>query len=165
MRNRRTLEELARLERSATDPVAIGRMVAVIENELGHSLYETVGQLKRALSTETRAEFRFEGPGLTIAAEVRRDEFESWIAPDLARIADTVDAALASAGLAPDGIDHVFLTGGSSLIPAVRQLFERRFGESRIVQGDELTSIAHGLALMAQDPDLPDWVAAEEDRA
>ncbi len=162
MRNRRTLDELARLERGATSPAAIKRMIAVIENELGHSLYETVGQLKRTLSTQTRAEFRFQGPGIAIEAEVSRDDFERWIEPDLRRIAVTVDSALAKAGLLAHQIDHVFLTGGSSLIPAVRQLFEQRFGAGRIAQGNELTSIAHGLALLAVDPDLPNWTVAEE---
>ena len=164
MRNRRTLDELARLERSATDPALIHRMIAVIENELGHSLYETVGQLKRSLSTQTHAEFAFEGPGLSIAADVSRSEFEQWIAPDLQRIAETVDDALAKACMAPEQIDHVFLTGGSSLIPAVRRLFEQRFGDDKIAQGNELTSIAHGLALMAGDPDLQDWIVPEEDQ-
>lgn len=164
MRNRRTLDELARLERSATDPALIRRMIAVIENELGHSLYETVGQLKRRLSTEPRAELAFEGSGLSITAEVRRSDFEQWIAPDLARIAETVDTALAKADTAPEQIDHVFLTGGTSLIPAVRKLFEQRFGESRIAQDDELTSIAHGLALLAGDPDLQDWVVPLEEQ-
>lgn len=159
MRNRRTLEGLAKLKRAATDPAAIGRMIAVIEHELGHGLYEAVGQLKRALSTQPHAEFRFESDDLTIAADVTRAQFESWIAPDLARIAETVDGALTSAGLAPDQIDHVFLTGGSSLIPAVRDLFEQRFGTGRIACGDELTSIAHGLALIGQTPDLTDWLA------
>ena len=161
MRNRRTMEELARLKRAATDPAAIGRMIAVIEHELGHGLYEAVGQLKRALSTQDHAEFRFASDDLTIAADVSRAQFESWIAPDLARIAETVDGALATAGLGPDQIDHVFLTGGSSLIPAVRALFEQRFGQDRIACGDELTSIAHGLALIGQTPDLTDWLAPE----
>ena len=165
MRNRRTLAELSRLESRATHPAMIQRMIAVIENELGHSLYETVGQLKRTLSTQTHAQFRFAGPGISIEADVSRDDFERWIEPDLAGIAETVDAALAAANIAPDQIDHVFLTGGSSLIPAVRKLFEQRFGESRIAQGDELTSIAHGLALMAEDPDLQDWVVADEGQA
>ncbi|MCC6941232.1 MAG: Hsp70 family protein [Novosphingobium sp.] len=159
MRNRRTLEELARLKRAATDPAAIGRMIAVIEHELGHGLYEAVGHLKRALSVQDHAEFRFESDDLTIAADVARSQFESWIAPDLARIAETVDGALAAAGLGTEQIDHVFLTGGSSLIPAVRELFERRFGAGRIACGDELTSIAHGLALIGQTPDLGDWLA------
>lgn len=161
MRNRRTLADLAKLQRSATDAAAIARMIAVVENELGYALYETVGQLKRTLSSQSQGEFRFEGPGLSIEAEVSRTEFESWIEPDLQRIAGAVDQALANAGLEAQQIDHVFVTGGSSLIPAVRRLFEQRFGEDRIASGNELTSIAHGLALMAQDPDLADWIAPE----
>ncbi|WP_226018572.1 Hsp70 family protein [Novosphingobium sp. FKTRR1] len=161
MRNRRTLAELARLQHSATDKAAIARMIAVVENELGYPLYDAVGQLKRALSTQTHAAFHFDSDDLTIAAEVTRAEFESWIAPDLAQIAETVDAALASAGLTADQIDHVFLTGGSSLIPAVRRLFEARFGDSRIDSGNELTSIAHGLALIGQAPDIAQWTASD----
>jgi len=157
MRNRRTMEELTRLRRSATDPAAIGRMIAVIEQELGYALYDAVGQLKRALSTQTHGHFHFQSDDLVIEADVTRTDFESWIAPDLARIAETVDAALAQAGLRADQIDQVFLTGGSSLIPALRRQFEQRFGESRIASGNELTSIAHGLALIGQDPDLLEW--------
>lgn len=165
MRNRRTLEELARLQKSAVDPAAIERLIAVIENELGYALYENVGRLKRALSADTQAGFRFEGPGVSIEADVRRADSERWIAPDLARIADTVDRALARAGIADGQIDHVFLTGGSSLIPAVSRLFEERFGAQRIASGNELTSIAHGLALMAGDPDLKLWSIVEEEQA
>lgn len=162
MRNRKTLEQLARLRRTATDPDVIGRMIAVVEHELGYGLYEAVGQLKRALSGDDAATFRFESDDLTIAADVTRDQFESWIAPDLARIGETVDEALARAGLEAGAIDHVFLTGGSSLIPALRRIFEERFGADRIATGDELTSIAHGLALIGMAPDLADWTAPEE---
>ena len=161
MRNRRTLEQLARLQHSATDPAAIGRMIAVIEHELGYGLHETVSGLKRTLSCESHARFRFEGAGLMIDAEVSRNDFERWIAPDLQRIGETLDTVLAGAGLPADQIDHVFLTGGSSLIPAVRRLFEQRFGEGRIASGNELTSIAHGLALMGSAPDLDEWVAPD----
>lgn len=165
MRNRRTLAQLAQLQRSATDPAAIARMIAVVENELGYALYETVGELKRTLSSETHGRFHFEGPGLLIDAEVSRSEFESWIAPDLQRIDETLDAALASAGLDASQIDQVFLTGGSSLIPAVRRVFERRFGPDSIATGNELTSIAHGLALLGEAPDLNHWVADDEQAA
>jgi hypothetical chaperone protein len=159
MRNRRTLEELAKLQRSAIDPAAIGRMIAVVENELGYPLYEAVGQLKRSLSSEEHAEFRFSGGGLEIAGEVTRAEFEDWIAPDLARIAACVDEALVAAKLEAGQIDRVFLTGGSSLIPAIRRIFTARFGEDRIAAGGELTSIAHGLALIGEAGNLGDWAA------
>ena len=159
MRNRRTLEELARLRRAATDPAAIDRMIAVVDKELGYPLYEAVGRLKRALSGEESATLAFENENLTLHAQVTRAEFESWIAPDLERIAQTVDVALARAGVAAHEVDHVFLTGGSSLIPAVRRLFVERFGEGRIESGEELTSIAHGLALIGEEPDMEEWTA------
>lgn len=63
------------------------------------------------------------------------------------------------AATSPERIDRVFLTGGSSLIPAIRGLFERRFGAARIASGGELTSIAHGLALIGEQEDLSQWVA------
>jgi len=165
MRNRKVLEQLARLKHSATDPEAIARMIAVVEHELGYGLYEAVGQLKRGLSSEEHGVLRFDSADLGLEVEVRRADFEQWIAPDLARIGETVDGAMARAGLRPDQIDHVFLTGGSSLIPAVRALFTQRFGEGRIASGNELTSIAHGLALIGQSPHLSEWIADDEDAA
>lgn len=159
MRNRRTLEELHRLQRAAADPQAIGRMIRVIEQELGYRLYDAVGALKRALSQADAAPFRFGADDLRIEAEVTRADFERWIAPDIARIAETVDRALADADVTPDRIDRVFLTGGSSLIPAIRGLFEQRFGADRIATGGELTSIAHGLALIGQEPDIGEWTS------
>lgn len=157
MRNRKTLAELDRLKRSAIDPDAIGRMIAVIENELGYPLYDAVGQLKRALSVEDSAHFHFAGAGLEIEADVTRTDFEGWIADDVARIEATVDRALAAAGVTGGDIDRVFLTGGTSLIPRVRAIFAARFGAEAIVSGGELTSIAHGLALIGQEPDLAPW--------
>jgi hypothetical chaperone protein len=159
MRNRRTLDELRRLQRDAIDPEPVGRMIALIEHEQGFPLYDAVGQLKRALSSDEEAEFRFEGGGVRIATGVQRAQFEAWIAPDLVRIAAALDVALERAGLTADRIDRVFLTGGSSLIPAIRAMFARRFGEDRIATGGELTSIAHGLALIGAEPDPAAWAA------
>jgi hypothetical chaperone protein len=159
MRNRRTLDELRRLQRAALDSAAIGRMIAIIEHELGYPLYDAVGQLKRSLSSEQRAFFEFSGAGLHIEAEVSRAEFENWIAEDVARIETTVDQALAAAGKSESDIHQVFLTGGTSLTPIIRAMFERRFGADAIAAGGELTSIAHGLALIAGETDLAQWSA------
>ncbi len=159
MRNRRTLDELRRLQRNAVDPAAIERLIALIEHEQGYPLYAAVGQLKRALSDHESARFRFGGGGLEIDVEVERRAFEAWIAPDLVRIEQALDSALLRAGIAAEQIDRVFLTGGSSLIPAVWSLFDRRFGTGRIASGGELTSIAHGLAMIGSLPEPELWAA------
>ncbi|HQT47786.1 MAG TPA: Hsp70 family protein, partial [Acidocella sp.] len=50
-----------------------------------------------------------------------------------------------------DEIDRVFLTGGTSFVPAVRNLFTERFGAQRISAGGEFVSVAEGLALIGRD--------------
>ena len=159
MRSRKTLDELRRLQRDAIDPEQIGRMIGLIENEQGFALYDAVGQLKRALSKNDTASFAFNGGGIEITANVERSQFEQWIAADLQRIEAAMDSVLGNAGITAGNIDRIFLTGGSSLIPAIRNLFERRFGQERIATGDELTSIAHGLALIGTEDDPRHWAA------
>ncbi|UZK66187.1 Hsp70 family protein [Sphingomonas sp. M1-B02] len=159
MRNRRTLAELEKLRRAALDPDAVGRMIAVIEQELGYQLYDAVGAVKRALSSAEVARFQFSGAGLSIEADVTRDAFETWIAPDIARIEAAIDRALATSGIGMGDVDRIFLTGGSSLMPRIRRVFVDRVGEDRIASGGELTSIAHGLALIGQQEDIAAWAA------
>ena len=68
-----------------------------------------------------------------------------------------MDEALTRARLGPEGVDRVFLTGGSSFVPAVRAAFARRFGETKLESGGELVSIASGLALIGGEADLDQW--------
>ena len=157
MRNSKTIAELERLRRAALDSEAIGRMISVIEHEQGYPLYEAVGQTKRALSDAEVAPFHFDGGGLRLETEIRRDVFEDWISEDVAAIEQTVDRALAAASAASSTIDRVFLTGGTSLVPRIRRIFVDRFGEDRIETGGELTSIADGLALIGLEDDLTAW--------
>jgi len=86
-----------------------------------------------------------------LAEPAARADFERWIGPELSAISTCVDGLLAKCGVARGDVDRVFLTGGSSLVPAVRALFEARFGEARIRGGDELVSVASGLALRARE--------------
>ena len=60
-----------------------------------------------------------------------------------------VDSLLKQCGIAALDVDMVFLTGGSSFVPAVRRIFDARFGRERIKSGNEFTSVAMGLALKA----------------
>ena len=149
LKSRRTLQLLLDLRREAVEPERLDRLLRVVENDLGFVLHRATEQTKRALSTAPVARFRIEHEVLRIDAEVARADFEAWIAPELAAIAACVDGLLARCGVAPGEVDRVFLTGGSSLVPAVRRIFEARFPAERIRTGDEFTSVASGLALCA----------------
>ena len=62
-----------------------------------------------------------------------------------------ISDALAEAALADDAVDRIFLTGGTALVPAVRRLFERRFGAAHVAGGGEFVSVAEGLAMIGGD--------------
>ena len=157
MRASRDMREIRALEREAVEPEKIGRLIEILDENLGYHLYRAISTLKIALSAQETAEFRFDAGSICIARQVARAEFEGWIAPELGLIEQAVDAALADTGLGAEGIDRVFLTGGSSLTPAVRRIFHRRFPAERIEAGAELESIASGLALIGREKSLELW--------
>ncbi len=138
----------------ALEPEKIEALIAVIQGDLGYQLHQAVQKVKFELSHKERAEFTFRDGALGASAielciPITRAQFESWIAEDLAAIEHSVDALLKGAGVAPREVDRVFLTGGSSFVPAVRRIFFSRFGKDRIRGGNEFTSVAQGLALRA----------------
>ena len=140
---------LARVVQGTLAPELIDRLVTLIEEDLGLALHRGVEGCKVRLSG---AEFDRvavdEGLGLDVA--VPRGSFEEWISEDLSGIDETLDQVLADAGVEASQIDRVFATGGSSLVPAVRQRLIQRFGAHKLVGGDELTSVAWGLAVRAR---------------
>ncbi len=134
----------------ALEPEKIEALIAVIEEDLGFQLHQSVQAVKYALSRNDTAEFRFREGGLDLRIPVKRHEFEGWIGDELQAIESAVDAVFEQAGVLPGDVDRVFLTGGTSFVPSVRRIFTQRFGEDRIRSGNEFTSVAHGLALAAR---------------
>jgi len=159
MRASREMREIRSLERDAVDPEKIARLIEVLDDNLGYQLYRAVSDLKIALSEHEQAQFSFRAGTIVVERDVARAEFEDWIAPELALMDAAVDAALADAGVGAEAIDRVFLTGGTSLTPAVRGLFRRRFAPERIETGAELESIASGLALIGRERNLDRWTS------
>ena len=151
MRTPKVLGEIAEIARTAEYPERLLALAGLIREEAGYELYRAVSASKAALSGADRTVLRFDHPGLSIAREIRRDEFEEWIADDLRALAGAVDRVLETAGVAAEEVDDVFLTGGTSLVPAVRRLFADRFGADKLRGGGEFISVAEGLALIGQD--------------
>jgi hypothetical chaperone protein len=151
LRTRNVAEILRSARLRALEPERIEALTALIEEDLGYQLHQAVQQVKFELSRSTSAEFRFRDGSLELQIPVTRSEFEDWISEELGAIERCVDQLLESTGVSPREVDRVFLTGGSSFVPAVRRIFTRRFGEDRIQTGNEFTSVAHGLALRAEE--------------
>jgi hypothetical chaperone protein len=148
MRTPRTLRSIAEVARTAEHPDRLRNLIALIEDGLGYALYQAVSTAKADLSHADTAMLRFRHKQFAVERIITRSEFETWIEPDLARLAATIDQGLALAKTPPHTIDHVFLTGGTAFVPAIRHLFETRFGREKLEGGGEFVSVAEGLALL-----------------
>jgi hypothetical chaperone protein len=146
-----TMRMLQSVQAQALEPQKIEKLIALVDSDLGLQLHRAVQRTKFELSASRESMFLFHHSAVSIEKRVTRAEFEEWIADYLAEINGAVDRLLKKTGVDASAIDRVFLTGGSSLVPSVRMLFERRFGGGRLSAGDEFTSVAKGLAFRAGD--------------
>jgi hypothetical chaperone protein len=150
LKSRETSELLRKLQHEALEPGKIAALVHLVEDDLGFALHGAIERAKRALSASAAAVFRFTDGGIDLAGDVSRGDFERWIGSEVDAISACVDGLLSASGLAPGDVATVFLTGGSSFVPAVRRIFADRFGAGRLRGGEELTTVATGLALRAR---------------
>ena len=144
---------LERVARGALEAARVDRLVRVVEDDLGLPLHRAVEGAKVRLSAADRD--RVALPPVDLDLPIARDAFEGWIAEDLDAIDRVLEATLVRAGVSAHEIDRVFATGGSSLVPAVRGRLAARFGEDKLVGGEELTSVAWGLAARARQVFTP----------
>ena len=155
----REFEDLKKLVRTSLEPEKLEIFIDLIDHDEGYPLYQAVSATKMALSASEEAPFNFAPLGRGGQRSIRRSDFEGWIAEDLARIEGALDDVLDKTETKASEIDKVFLTGGTSFVPAVRRIFTERFDRDRIETGGELLSIAHGLALIGERDDIAQWTA------
>nr|WP_295737888.1 Hsp70 family protein [uncultured Acidocella sp.] len=154
MRSPRVLRDIEEVAKLAHKPQKLRNLLSLIKDESGYHLYQAVSRAKAELSRQEGTRLRFEHEDFTLDREIARAEFEGWIAPELGKLDACIQAVLDQAGMQASGIDRVFLTGGTSFVPAVRGLFERRFGAESLSAGGEFVSVAEGLALIGRDKGL-----------
>jgi hypothetical chaperone protein len=143
------IEQLERIRAQAIEPDRVGSLIDLIRYDLGYQLHRAVQTLKTELSSSGASGFEFTVGTRVLRATVDRASFERWIEAELEQIAGCVDGLLTASGVGPANVDAVFLTGGSSFVPAVREIFTSRFGTAKIRGGHEFTSVAMGLAWRA----------------
>ncbi|GBR52997.1 molecular chaperone DnaK [Neokomagataea thailandica NBRC 106555] len=146
MRTPQTLRSIEDVAKTSSAPDALRHLYRLIDDQAGQGLHRAVSEAKAALSHHDQTTLSFAHGQFKLDATINRTEFEQWIAPDLARMDAAIAQALSEAG--NPTIDRVFLTGGTSFVPAVRALFSRRFGNDKIDSGSEFVSVAEGLALI-----------------
>jgi hypothetical chaperone protein len=148
LREESTLRLLERVAQGAIERARIDRLVQVVDEDLGFVLHRAVEGAKVRLSSRETDSVAL--PAIELELGITRAGFEGWLAEDLAAIDHVLDDVLARAGVVAAQIDRVFATGGTSLVPAVRDRLAARFGADKLIGGNELTSVAWGLAARAR---------------
>ena len=142
--NRYTTPVLDCIAQAGPGVAKFRRLRDLIGLNLGYIVFQALKDLKAELSTAREAVLDI--PEIDVLVPVSRADFETMIGDLLASFEGALSATLARARLAPRDIQIVLGTGGSILIPAVRNRLEERF-PGRMVEHDPFTSVAAGLAI------------------
>jgi hypothetical chaperone protein len=126
---------------------ALQRLMSLIDNNLGFSLFQTIEKSKINLSGKEKSEINFNQENIDIQEKLDLTEFNKFICEEVKKIDDFLSKFLEDASVRSDKIDHVFITGGTSCSNAVMEIFKKRFADEKIHRGDNFNSVAQGLAL------------------
>lgn len=107
LRTREVHAMLQAAERNALEPDKIHALRMVVEHDLGYRLHQAVQRVKVALSGAEQTEFVLDADVLHLRAAVQRSDFESWIAPELTRMEQSLDDLLRETGTDPEQVDRV----------------------------------------------------------
>jgi hypothetical chaperone protein len=149
LKDPKTMSVLQQVKNQASERAKVAALIQIINENLGYALYRAVEQTKVGLTDRELAAFVFTQSTVQMEDSLQRWQFESWIQDDIQNIASCIRSLLDQCGVKHTDIDSIFLTGGSSFVPVVRRFFSRTFGADKLRSGEELTTVAKGLALRA----------------
>jgi hypothetical chaperone protein len=149
LKDPKTMAVLREVKNQASEPAKVAALIQIISENLGYALYRAVESTKVELTANEAAEFVFAQASVNIEDALERWRFESWIQDDVQNIATCVKSLFSQHNVSYGDIGSVFLTGGSSFVPYVRRFFAKTFGTNKLKGGEELTTVAKGLALRA----------------
>ncbi len=134
-------------------------------NQVFAQLLRSAEAAKVALTTRPQATVRATDPesGTEYAVELTRSDFDSLLRDKdvTGRVGRALRAALdkaAASGYVADQIRHVFLVGGTSLIPAVQDVVYLQFPRDRVHIERPLEAVAAGAAGIAGGYELHDHI-------
>lgn len=145
----KTRREVEEVRREATRPDLIGRLLAVLLSERGHTIAMDVERAKIDLSEEASATVALGWIEAGLQVGIDRHGLQAATASLAQRLSAKVAACISLAGLAPEDVDAVVLTGGSTRLAHVRAAIIQTAPSARVVDGDTFGSVGTGLTIEA----------------
>ncbi len=138
------------IRRTAYEKEKVERLMRILEDRKGHALALEVEGGKIALTESETAKLNLSFAEKGFSLSIERQQLQNAIEADIQSLQHTVTEALQQAGVTSNQIDTVFLTGGSTMIPAVKNTLLNMLPNAETIDGDTFGSIGTGLTLDAK---------------
>lgn len=145
-----TINWLLAAEASSNYPEGLKALRCLIRRNYGYLVAREVEAAKKRLSEVDTTHINIVREDIAIDDLLEREEFAHIIESILKRMLASIVEAEQRAGISAQDLDFVLTTGGTCLVPAVHSMLTRRFGEDKLRSRDTFTSVASGLAIVAQ---------------
>lgn len=143
-------QDLRWLEINAGGNPQIDRLVTVIAGRHGHRLAAEVEKAKITLSSVESTDIAARFAGFDDPIVVTRRQRDAAYGEAMAQLTSTATACIDSAGIAPDQLDAILFTGGTSYMGLVRQALQCAAPAAEALAFDQMGAVARGLALTAE---------------
>ncbi|KAA0993337.1 Hsp70 family protein [Dyadobacter aurulentus] len=147
----RILFQAKQLLRETHDPVRYGRLINVLEQETGHAVLAETEKIKIGLASRENFEAELPFIDQDLRIDVAREDFNTAIISKTEKIVNAAEECLQVAGIAPEAIGLVIMTGGSTEIPLIQEQFRKLFPAANWSEENKLSSVGLGLAYDARN--------------
>ena len=144
------LAELRSMKSWYAEPRHHSRLMATVEERLGHALAAAAEQAKIDVATTGQAHIDLQALEAHLSAELAMPEAAAALETDLGHIVQAARETARQAGLAPEQVDALYFTGGSTGLKPLVQRIAACFPAAELVRGDRFASVAQGLGLHAR---------------
>jgi hypothetical chaperone protein len=148
--NQKTVRLVEDTLNHALEPDKLERYLNVLEDESGHTLAMKVEETKIALSASDahQLDMNFVEKGLNVPVS-NSQHLKPSLMDSCEALNRTVQETLDDAGVTAEQVSSIFLTGGSTKLPMIRESLLKPFPHAHVVTGDAFGSVGVGLTLHA----------------
>ena len=122
-------------------------LITLVDNNLGFSVFQQIEKTKIDLTEKETSTLNYSKFDIEINEPISIVDYNEIIDNEIHSIEKYLNKFLEINKIQESEIDSLFLTGGTSLVGSVKQIFKNRFPETPIHSGDNFISVANGLAL------------------
>ncbi len=137
------------LAQNAVEPEKMGRLLEVLEDELGHDLAFAVERGKIAVNSAGSGDIDLRILERGLRVPLQTEAMKQSLQEMVQDIRDNAQETLNLAGIAPHQISRCIMVGGSALLAPVRNSLAQLCPQAKQEDNRALTAVSDGLAIAA----------------